>query len=140
MSKENTKRILLALWLVITLGYLEGLREVNVKQHSLILFVYLAITSMQTTGGLKVILRYAPMYRADGAKVLNYVVGFIAAVVAAMVSIGIGAELCFFKWLSEPHAQTFSAIGFIGCVGVGLWLIAEAERLVKASNSTQCSI
>jgi hypothetical protein len=116
------------------------LRELNVKEHSLILFAYIAVTSTQATAGLNAIRKYAPLYAADAAKVLKYAVGSIAAVVAALVFLGIGAELYFFRWLSEPHAQMFTVFGFVGCVGVGVFLVAEAERLVRVSNLTQSSI
>jgi len=136
VNKSQGKIVLVVLWVLFCYGALRILQHAYDKEKSFYLFVVLAITGNLAYDGLKVVVRYRPASRADIRAVVAYVLGFCAALIGAVSSLFVGAELVVFGMLGSTAVQIVSGALFVGCLIAGMMLLGSAERRFKLSHDT----
>ncbi|MCR4305183.1 MAG: hypothetical protein NUV63_13355 [Gallionella sp.] len=134
ISKLTYKRLLVVAWIAIVFGYLWLLSFAYEKDKGFVLFTCLAIAGNLACDGLKIVLRFDPLYTTEAKSVVIYVSGFVASMAGSVAAFVIGAQLYVYRLLPEWGAQAVSAIGFLSCMAAGIWLIGEAERRFCVTN------
>jgi hypothetical protein len=134
MSKQHSKAVLVAVWIIVVFGYLYLLQKIYDKQQSYYIFVLLALSGNLAYDGLKAVLAYSPLYPRDAALVVKYVAGFIASLAAAVASLFGAAALYHFRLVGDIAAQIIGGVGFLLSIAAGMALISSAERHFRLSN------
>lgn len=134
MSRLTNKIILVIVWVVIVFSYLRFLQFAYEKEKSFYLFVLLAIAGNMAYDGLKIVIRYNPLYSSDATTVTKYVFGFIGCLGLSLVALSIGALLFHWHIVSEFIGQLVATVGFLLSIVVGMVFLAKAETRFKLSN------
>jgi hypothetical protein len=134
MSRLTNKIILVTVWIFVVFGYLYLMQFAYEKKKSFHLFVFMVIVGSMAYDGLKVVIRYNPLYPSDAATVTKYVLGFVACLVSSLASLFIGAALFHRHIVSEFFGQMVAAIGFLASMVFGMVLLGKAEAQFNLST------
>lgn len=134
MNKRSFKAILVVMWIAIVFGFLWLLSFAYEKNQGFLLFICIAIAGNLAYDGLKMVVRYDPLFTTDAESVVLYVLGFAASLIGSVAIFIVGAELFVYSLTKEWVAQAVSGIGFLLCVAGGMLLLAKAERKFHGTN------
>lgn len=136
MRFNRHKLYWVAIWIAVVFTYVWLLSYYYENDKGYASFVLLAIAGNLAYDGLKALLFYDARDGEASRAITGYVVGFLAALAASVTSLFVAAQLVVYGIASDRVGQSIAGVGFLSSIAAGMWLLANAERTFKRTNTT----